>query len=378
MQRIAILLTVLIVSTPAFAVTKMTVSAFDQLLASRLAAHESDIDTAQKIASIELTERLTSADVEAMKKTLRPGPQTQIALEMQVDASAFLNPPISELPQKDPPSIAEQQAMLNGAVRFVAATFQHLPDFLADRLTSSFDDSPIVVTHSGWAPPNGALHNAGTFKQEVTYREGREISVSNLSPSGKLQKDGPAPAGLNSSGEFGPVLATILRDVSKGSIRWSHWEQESTGVVAVFQYLVPQPASHYQVDYCCVRGTEDPKAYEDSKNLRLANSYHGTPGYHGTIFLDATAGTIERITLEAELDPEASIMNSKISVNYGSVTIGGQSYTCPVQSLAISDARTRLGGDMSDRTIRRINEVTFTNYHRFGTSSRILSEAPAQ
>lgn len=378
MQRIAILLTVLSVYTPAFAVTKMTVSAFDQLLASRLAAHESDIDTAQKIASIQLTERLTSVDVEAMKKTLRPGPQTQIALEMQVDASAFLNPPISELPQKDPPSIAEQQAMLNGAVRFVATTFQHLPDFLADRLTSSFDDSPIVVTHSGWAPPNGALHNAGTFKQEVTYRAGREVSVSNLSPSGKRQKESPAPAGLSSSGEFGPVLATILRDASKGSIRWSHWEQESTGVVAVFQYLVPQAASHYQVDYCCVRGTEDPKAYEDSKNLRLANSYHGTPGYHGAIFLDPATGTIEKITLEAELDPEAPIMNSQISVSYGSVTIGGQSYTCPVQSLAISDARTRLGGDMSDRTIRRINEVTFTNYHRFGTSSRILSEAPAQ
>jgi hypothetical protein len=30
---------------------------------------------------------------------------------------------------------------------------------------------------------------------------------------------------------------------------------------------------------------------------------------------------------------------------------------------------------MSDRSILRINEVTFTDYHRFGTKSRIITDA---
>lgn len=378
MQRLAIVLATLLCSYPAFAVTKMGVAAFDQMLASRTAAHQSDSDIAQKIADIELTERLTSANLETLKETLKPGPHTALALEMQADESALLNPPAAELPQKGAPTIPEQQAMLNGAVHFVATTFQHLPDFLAERLTSSFDDSPLVVTHSGWAPPNVAFHSAGTFKQEVTYRGGREISISNLNAEGKHSKDGPAPVGLSSTGEFGPILATILRDASKGSIQWSHWEQSSTGPVAVFAYQVPQPASHYKVDYCCVRGSEDSKLYGDNEDMRNANSYHGMPGYHGKIFLDPVAGTIQRITLEAELDPQAAIMTAQVSVQYGLVTIGGQSYTCPVESLAISDTRTRLGGDMSDRTIRRINEVTFADYHRFGTTSRILTNGASQ
>ena len=150
------------------------------------------------------------------------------------------------------------------------------------------------------------------------------------------------------------------------------------GPVAVFAYQVPQAASHYQVDYCCVRSSEDPKSYEGSKDQRLANAYHGTPGYHGAIFLNPTTGTIQRVTVQAELDPQAAITTAQISVRYGAVTIGGQSYICPVESLAVSDARARLGGDMSDRTIERINEVTFTDYHRFGTSSRILMNVDPQ
>lgn len=378
MRRVAIFLTVLVLPAPVFAVTKMTVAEFDRLLASRIAAHESDIDTAQKITEIVLTERLTSANIANLKKTLPMGPQTEIAVEMQADLSAFLNPPASELPKNAAPTIPEQQGMLNGAVHFVATTFQHLPDFLAERLTRSFDDSPLVVTHSGWAPPNGPLHTAGTFRQEVTYRGGKEVAISSLNAKGKPAKDAPAPAGLSSTGEFGPVLATILRDTSKGSIKWSHWEQDPMGPVAVFAYQVPQATSHYQVDYCCVRSSEDLESYEGSKDQRLANGYHGTPGYHGAIFLNPTTGTIQRVTVQAELDPQAAITTAQISVRYGAVTIGGQSYICPVESLAVSDTLARLGGDMSDRTIERINEVTFTDYHRFGTSSRILMNGDPQ
>jgi hypothetical protein len=33
---------------------------------------------------------------------------------------------------------------------------------------------------------------------------------------------------------------------------------------------------------------------------------------------------------------------------------------------------------MSDREIQRINEVSFSSYHRFGSTSRIIVDGPAQ
>lgn len=376
-RGLAILLAVFSASLAGAAPLKLSVSALEQMLVSRTTAHDSDSDMARKLGDVELTERLTSSELTHLEQTLRLGSQTRFALEMLADSAAFLDPPASELPHQAPPTIPQQQAMINGAVHFVASTFQHLPDFLADRLTTSFDNTPLVVTHSGWAPPDAPLHLAGTFTQEVTYRGGREISLREVNTTGKAAKQGAVPPGLTSTGEFGPILAIVLRDISKGSIHWSRWEQTATGMVSVFQYKVPEVNSHYQVDYCCVRGSEDPKTYGDHLDLLHANSYHGTPGYHGEISVDPKSGTIRRISVDAELNSEAPISVAKIDVDYGPVEIGGVSYVCPVHSLAISNARTRLGGDMSDRTILRINEVSFTHYHRFGSTIRILSDASA-
>lgn len=376
-RGLAILIMVFSTSVAGAAPLKLSVSALEQMLVSRTTAHDSDSDMARKLGDVELTEQLTAAELTHLKQTLHPGPQTSFALEMLADSAAFLDPPASGLPHQAPPTVPQQQAMINGAVHFVASTFQHLPDFLADRLTTSFDNSPLVVTHSGWAPPDSPLHLAGTFTQEVTYRSGREISLREINTTGKSAKQGAVPPGLTSTGEFGPILAIVLRDISKGSIHWSRWEQTAGGTVSVFQYKVPEASSHYQVDYCCVRGSEDPKTYADRGDLLHANSYHGTPGYHGEISLDPKTGTIRRISVDAELNPEAPISVAKIYVEYGPVEIGGVSYVCPVHSLAISNARTRLGGDMSDRTILRINEVNFTHYHRFGSSMRILTDASA-
>jgi hypothetical protein len=172
------------------------------------------------------------------------------------------------------------------------------------------------------------------------------------------------------------VLATVLRDASKGKIAWSHWETAKTGTVAVFNYQVPAGSSHYEVNFCCVRGSEDPSAYGNGLaglDVDKSNSYRGTPAYHGTLTIDPETGTILRITVDPELKADGPIMRSSVEVEYGPVEIGGNTYICPVRSIAVSDAKTRLGGDMGDRTILRINEVAFTNYHRFGSTSQIVA-----
>jgi hypothetical protein len=178
------------------------------------------------------------------------------------------------------------------------------------------------------------------------------------------EESGP---GLTSPGEFGPVLAIVLSDSSKGTVTWSHWENTAAGVGAVFHYRVPKDASHYVVDFCC----------ENNEFPDFPGSlYHGTPPYHGSLYVDPTSGAILRITLEAEFGPSDPIIRSAASIEYGSVEIGGKSYICPVESVAISSARSYLVKEDRDKTVLRLNQVVFTNYHRFGSTVRVLTNPP--
>ncbi len=377
-MRRLILLALLAAPLASYATDRATVDQLRQALLSRQAAHDSDENLARYIGSVELTERLTPLTQSQIRASLSAGPKTAQALDLLTDESALLDPPAAELPTRAAPETAEQQAMLNAAVHFVAVTFRSLPNFLASRVTRSFDDSPLVVTHSGWAPSHTDLHLVGTFNQEITYRDGREATLRAVTTSGSDTKQGASPPGLTSSGEFGPILAVVLRDASKGTITWSHWEQTANGVAGVFHFQVPVGASHYEVNFCCVLSAEDPNAYRtDPGAPNSANFYRGMPAYHGSLAIDTATGSILRLTLDPELSADGPISRSAIAVDYGPVEIGGESYACPIRSVALSRARARLGGDMSDRIINRLNEVSFTSYHRFGSTMRIITDASA-
>jgi hypothetical protein len=314
-----------------------------------------------------------------MVASLKPGPNTILALEVLAASSALLEPPTDELPDKAPPSVADQQSMIRMAQNYVTLTLHHLPNLLATRVTRSFDDTPPVVSGSGWAPTNTQLHSAGTFAQEITYRDGREAFTHSPERGGE-QTQSQSPPGLTSWGEFGPLLAIILIDSSHGHVSWSHWEQTAAGLAAVFHYEVPKAASHYVVDFCCVRNSAVPSSIVASLSDRNdpSNAYHGTPGYHGSLYLDPISGTILRITLDTDLKGSDPITRSATSVQYVSVEIGGKNYVCPARSIVISSTHSHFDGELIDRTILRINEVSFTNYRRFGSAARVITVSPAQ
>jgi hypothetical protein len=356
---------------------QVNVDQLRQAIQSRLSAHESDESVARYLGDLELTEQLTRPSLDTLLSAHPLGPKATFALELLADVSTFLEPPPSEAPEQPVPTAASQRAMLSSAVQYVAETFKHLPNFLAVRETHSFDDTPLVVTHSGWAPSNSGLHLAGTFEQEVTYRNGREDALRSRTTSGANTRQGGSPPGLTSTGEFGPILVMVLRDASKGKISWDRWETAKSGSAAVFRFEVPAQSSHYEVNFCCVRGTEDRSTYT-AGGLGVAgtpgsdNAYSGMPAYHGTLTIDPKSGTILRITVDPELKADGPVSRSAVAVEYGPVEIGGATYICPVRSIALSKSKTRLGGDMSDRSVLRINEVNFRDYHRFGSTSHIV------
>ena len=395
-RKLTILLTAAVIALPAFAVHRVTVDKLHSWLAAHNAPNHFDNDIARQISTLQLTERLTPATLAALKTEFAPGPKSSQALDLLADCSVILDPPPTDFASRPPPDAAALTAMIKATVHFVGTTLRQMPDFMATRITESYDDNdplvakgmPDTTEDPNLIAPHNLMIPVGTFSQHITYRDGREVPSESKEAS---QKPSEAPPGFSTRGEFGPVLSMVLLDASKGKLTWSHWEQFESRIVAVFHYQVPQTASHYAVDYCCLSAGQDRPSgaifvqagpnqaihVEANSQFPGANqindSYRGTPSYHGSIFLDPATGAILRITLDAELNPSEPITRNASSIDYGSVEIGGKKFICPIRSVAISLTRAYLKDQPGIRTILHINRTEFTNYHRFGSSIQIVA-----
>ena len=361
-----VLAAVAVLGIPAIAARHVTVEQLQQSVAEQVASGRPDGEVAQDIASLELTEQLTHAALNGILFASKPGPKTSQALQLLADTSSFLEPPEGEQQKRPRPDAPARQAMTSAMQIFATDTLRNLPDFLATRLTRSYDNDPIARNSVGWFPPSD-LHLAGTYSQEITYRDGREVFLGKArDPLAGARKLPPSPEFI-SIGEFGPALRNVLRDAIGGHIVWSHWEGTGEQPVAVFHYEVPKELSHLEVGNCSKRHlARNPS--DDS------NSYCIKPAYHGLIYLNPATGAILRIVLEGEFKPADPITRAALSVDYGAVEIGDKSCYCPMHSVAILSVQSNPDGGPRNRAILSMNEVSFTNYHRFGSTVDVVPE----
>lgn len=365
-------------SAPAFA-QRVTVAELQQFLTAQYAAHKSDRSIADHLGAMELSEQLTETRLDRITADLRPAKKAAQALQLLADQSAFLEPPASEIPGKSTPQESEQARLIQEAMSFASVTLERLPNFLATRNTRTFDNSVLNMSPDGqrvgFAAGEG-LHANGEYSRQITYRDGAEVNAEASAGEGKEEKHDASRNGLTSTGEFGPLLQIVLSDSAKGNVVWSRWEQTREGLAAVFSYQVPKEASHYTVDFCCVLvAVHAPnvggRAFPSSEDS--FTHFHGDPGYHGYLYLDSETGAVLRVTLEVDFDISAPPPRIGEWVEYGTVKIGERSYLCPVRSTAFTHLLPRRLGEPG---FKSLNEVTFTNYHRFGTTTRILSATP--
>jgi hypothetical protein len=369
MRGFSVLLVFSVFVLPVGAATRVSVAQLEQFLISKQAAKESDGEMADRLGSVELTEQLTRQSFARIESQANLGPKTIERLRLIADASIFYAPPAAELPTRASPDQVSQQQMMSSAIEYVGGTLQRLPDFLAIRTTDTFDNTPRQ-TGSKYGRPKAELRFVREARREIAYRNGQEIADSVSGDSGSSAAEASsALAGFTTKGEFGPVLKTVLDDSFKGSVVWSRWQtSESGALVAVFRYNVPRPDSHYVVDFCCsLKSNDDPQSYP----------FRYRAGYHGELYLDPESGAVDRITLEAELTDDNPVMISGTAVQYGRISIGGREYICPVRGVAVSEVHNpemevaeKVGPE------RLINEVRFSDYHRFTSTMRILPESP--
>lgn len=361
-------------SWPAMAAKSVSIEQFEQMLFADQG--KSDEKVAERLSDVELTERVSPARLAKWEKEF-PGSRTCEALMELADAAAFLEPPVDDVIRDPAPDNETQQKMLDLALDYVRTTMRQLPNFYATRQTTHFEDNPsqqtvyatgLTSTGSGMramrAPVIGfgktdykSMHNTGTNKVMVTYRDGAEVHDTE---AGKPKKEDSAPSGLTTSGEFGPILGVVLGDALRSNqVAWAHWEQGTSDPAAIFRYAVAADESNYLV------GIPD--------GTKLDQVY---PAYHGEIAIDPATGAISRLSVMAELAPPHETMQTALLVEYAPVEIGDRTYMCPVHGVAFS--KTPVGNaaaqtQNSTVTVQtQLNDVTFTQYHLFRSESRIV------
>jgi VWFA-related protein len=314
-----------------------------------------DNEVAQELFGVELTERMSSTRLSSWKGRL-PGERSRTALVAVADRSAFLALPPADIPATAPPDPAVRQQMLSRMVEYWTKTMLQLPDFSATRTTIQYDEPPPKVDTWKIVTSDQSLHAIETSNTTVLYRDGKEVV-------------GAGENRLDTQGTFGPILAVIFHGFSgaHSEFVWSHWEQGANGLQAVFRYVVPQAASHFEVNFCCLA---DPDGTIPLNKIAA---------YHGEVAIDPASGAILRVTVDAHLEPRLMILSSGVVVEYGPVVIGEKTYICPIRSVSISRWRgvvilTEWGQTFGvyGRYKTMLNDMTFGKYHVFRAQSRVL------
>lgn len=303
-----------------------------------------------------------------------PGERSRSALLAIADVSAFLPAPDADLASAPIPDAAGQKTILSRAVDFVLATTAKMPDFLAQKRTSRFQDmksatyenEPVVSTPD-------LFHLIDDEVVTVRYRDGHEED-SDSSNTHKQKKAVQSERGLTTQGIFGPMLQTVMHDILNGKIGWSHWEQSPSGPLAVFRYSVPREHATFTVTWCCVDA--GPGIF---RKLQIV------PKYHGEISVDPESGAITRLVLMADLDPDQPVSTVDLFVEYGPVEIGGRTYVCPTRTGTLLIAKsfvehgrqvrsgeTYLHATEEKLNITSVSDSHFDQYHVFRSEMKIV------
>ena len=399
--RLSIPLFLAAAALPAHATRHLTVAQLEKTLGSAAAHHRPDDETMRQFGDFDLTERLTDSTRNRIAASLHLGPQTTLALQLLADESSLLDPPAAELLTDAPPDQPTADHMVDAARAYVSQTLPHLPDFLATRTTYAFNDTAQILKVNEW-PVRAGLHMTAKSASEVTFRDDHEETAPAPALAKTLttlkQPPHPTERGLQSFGEFGPLLGIIFVDVTHGSVTFHHWEQTLAGRVAVFHYTVPREDSHYTVNYCCLfdglrtsarqGGGRRGGSVTSTQQTPATILFHKIPAYRGSLFIDPASGIVRRVTVEAEMG-DGPVTRAATVIEYGPVTIGDRKFICPLRSMNLyegpaeftppaSQLQTGVTPSLLPTGTLYVNETSFSNYHRLGSSVRILPEPEAQ
>jgi len=367
MKRLAWILVVLMLASPAWAAKKLTVQQLKDLLISLQQDRKTDEEVAAELKHVELTEELTR---DAMNKIVEfaSGKHSTEQIYVLEARSATLPPPASDLPANPAPDAAAQKVILDKAVDYTTKSYAQLPHLTATKTTLRFQDNTEavdpcsgiagcakdVVTSPGfsqWAP---FIHFISSTETPVVSEHGTEMMPS---------KKDKTPWGANGMIVFlgpEPSLGAILQDAqAAGSIQWLRWQLINGKRAAVFSFKVPITNSRLAVDVCCfptsiqtgiariynsmdatvvagqeaVGGGAGGVTGNFQTNTSYDQQFKATVPYHGEIFVDLNTGIVVRLITQAEFKASDDVQQEDQRIDYGPVMIGASALVLPVKTI---------------------------------------------
>lgn len=230
----------------------------------------------------------------------------------------------------DAPDSAEQQRILDKVRHSAKNYLDSLPNFICSRITEQYQ--------AGKKPEHWKQRD--TITDRLIFSKGKENITPELINGKPLQPHQVLNRPLDTGGEFGGLVGTILDPRSVAQISWRGWEEIRGHRLAVFAYTID--AEHSM--------------------LTLGVTEDVIVPYNGLLYADPETGDLWRITSSPfDMPPSTETKSLTTTVDYGSVEISGKSYLLPTSaSILLNTGRQNL-----------LNKVTFTGYRKFETESKI-------
>ena len=274
-------------------------------------------------------------------------PQAARGSEAEAGEIAGADPPALEAagPIADRPPDEELDGILADARKNALAYADSLPNLICQQTTARL--------HAAAGREDWTLKD--TILERLTYVDHKE---SRTEIDGKSLRNNSADISVFSEGEFGPVVANILKPEAKAKITWK-------GTVS----LRGEPAEDFEYRV----------AKENSTLTMIALDSITTVGYHGEIYVDRATHNVMRLTEIVDDTPEKFfIRKAVVRLDYDYVAINDHDYLLPVRAQLI----TALGANMTRKDVLWRNDIAFSNFRRFGSTARIAdtetAEAPRQ
>jgi len=240
------------------------------------------------------------------------------------------------------PSDDEIKSLLAKAAESANSYWDSLPNFTCQQVTDRFDGSR---TGSKWEPIDRITGQLNYYD----HQEDWEFEEYEKDHRKSHDSTADAAKGLTGFGIFGGVIRGLFRPTSKAELTWFQSEALGNHTVQVFQYRVAK---------------ENSNLYLRASSIQVVAS-----GYHGMVYIDSETGEVRRITQIADDVPKGyPIYQTLVSTDYDYVSVGGQRYLLPVGAQIVLRERRR--GRLE------LNRLHFADFHRFRSTSRILSSTP--
>ncbi len=263
------------------------------------------------------------------------GINSRVVSEASTANSQFvLTSPKTPVP---PPTDAEIQSIIEGARQRALAWSDSLVNFYCYEVTKHSIDA---TGHGDWRHKDTLVE----LMKYVDHGESRDTVMLNGDRSDahpdQLQF-------MHSAGEFGAMFQVIFNPSAKTAFTWKQTTFIDGQAIQVFAVKVARENSGFDL------------TDHDGRTARA--------GFEGLVYIDPATFSVRRISIDADDIPSTLLIRaSAMSIDYAWVPMEGNDFLLPVRG-AVSMQQTK------SRPV--LNEFEFMKYRRFGSQSRVLTDA---